>query len=299
MKKYAGFILFFMCIAAVKVVAQTDTLITKNKEKIPCKITEVNENEVKYKKASYMDGPSYTMDKTKLTYIIYANGEKELIKEDELSVNQTAEIIDRRRAIKFEPFAPVSNKFVIGYEQVLKVGMNLEVKVGLINSNMSQNYLYGSRSYFTTGGFFKGGVKFLLGQDYYVKGMKYAHPLKGRYIRIDAILTNFKSIDVPFSYNVNSGGYIYYMNAKTDVSTTAYGLMLNYGRQFILGNIMTLDYYVGIGYTGHSVSYSNSHVPSNTYGDFLSTSYYYSHTTFGNLTAVAINAGLTLGFVLK
>jgi hypothetical protein len=301
MKKFLVLSLFFVFIAGGKLFAQGDTLITKNREKIPCKIMEISETEIKYKKASYMDGPSYTMDKNKLSYIIYANGEKELVKEDELSINKTAEIIDRRRAIKIEPFAPTMNKFVVGYEQVLKVDMNLEIKAGLINSHLAQNGSmfsnYGNS--FTSGGFFKGGVKFLLGQDYYIKGMKYAHPLKGRYIRIDAILSSFKTQSVPFNATIPNGSYYGYVIGKTDINTTAYGLMLNYGRQFILGNIMTLDYYIGLGYVGNTVSYSNANVPSNYRDYYFNSGYFYSHTTFGGGSAVAINAGLTLGFVLK
>ena len=302
MKKFLILILFF--IVGEKLLAQSDTLVTKNHEKIPSKILEISEAEIKYKKASYMDGPTYTVDRDKLSMIIYATGEKEILKEDELSVNQTAEIIDRRRAVKIEPFAPAMDKFVLGYEQVLKVGTNLEVKAGLINSGMSQNHMYGNTN-LTTGAFFKGGVKFLLGQDYYMKGMKYAHPLKGRYIRIDAIVSAFQIFDVPFSYQTTatytgSGGYptYNYVNAKTNVKITAYAIMLNYGRQFILGNIMTLDYYVGMGYGGSSSSYSNSNY--NIKNDYIHTGsyYYYSHTNIGK-SPICINAGLTLGIILK
>src|ERR1700751_4583811 len=105
MKKFLALSLFFVFIAGGKLLAQGDTLITKKHEKIPCKILEISEIEVKYKKASYMDGPTYTIDKDKLSMIIYANGEKELVKEDELSVNKPVEIIDRRKVIKIEPFA--------------------------------------------------------------------------------------------------------------------------------------------------------------------------------------------------
>jgi len=300
MKKLLYLSAFLVFISSFKTFAQSDTLVTKKREKIACKILELSETEIKYKKASYIDGPTYTMDKNKLSMIIYANGEKELIKEDELSVNQTAEIIDRRSAVKIEPFSPTMGKFVVGYEHVLKVGMNLEVKVGLINSSMSQSNLYGN-NYYTTGGFFKGGVKFLLGQDYYMKGMKYAHPLKGRYIRVDAILTTFKVRDINFNYStqpINTYGYPTYVTGKTDMTTTAYGLMLNYGRQFILGNIMTLDYYVGLGYAGSTNSYSNSNYPSNRY-EYFNSSYYYSHTAISTRSAICINAGLTLGIVFK
>jgi len=52
------------------------------------------------------------------------------------------------------------------------------------------------------------------------------------------------------------------------VSTVAYGGFVNYGRQFILGNILTMEYYFGVGYTGQSYSYSNPNFTSVNNGNY-------------------------------
>lgn len=51
-----------------------------SQEPIKCQIIEVNIDNVKYKKTSNLEGPLYTIEKTKLDKIIYSNGEIENFK---------------------------------------------------------------------------------------------------------------------------------------------------------------------------------------------------------------------------
>jgi hypothetical protein len=55
-----------------------DTLYTVSGQKIPAKVVEINQSEIKYKKASNLDGPVYVIDKTDVALIEYKNGSKEL-----------------------------------------------------------------------------------------------------------------------------------------------------------------------------------------------------------------------------
>ena len=55
-----------------------DTLYTVNGQKIPGKVIEINQNEIKYKKADNPDGPIYVVDKNDIALIEYKNGSKEL-----------------------------------------------------------------------------------------------------------------------------------------------------------------------------------------------------------------------------
>lgn len=54
-----------------------DTIIKRNEEKIIAKITEVNQSEIRYKRFDYQDGPTFTIVKWEIKYIIYGNGAKE------------------------------------------------------------------------------------------------------------------------------------------------------------------------------------------------------------------------------
>lgn len=297
------FILTFLCLG-LYAFSQSDTLVTKKGERIPCKITEIGEDEIKYKKADNLEGPVYSIHKNKLREMIFSNGSREYIKQDEMAVDQksTPELLNETRVFKLEPFSPFMNYVCVGYEQMIKVGTNLEVKAGYINSLMNINNrtttAYNSTQ--TTGGFIKGGVKFLLGQDFVMRGLKYAHPLKGRYIRLDA--------DLVYMNIANAKSYFYYSGGggaqTSDVNVYGYGFFINYGRQFVLGDILTLDYYVGFGASGKSVSYTNPSFntsppgyPNNVSYYENSISNYYVHVR--TPSAFSVTYGLSLGYIIK
>lgn len=55
-----------------------DTLYTVSGQKISAKVVEINQTEIKYKKANNPDGPVYVVDKTDVALIEYKNGIKEV-----------------------------------------------------------------------------------------------------------------------------------------------------------------------------------------------------------------------------
>lgn len=55
-----------------------DTLYTVSGQKIAAKVVEINQTEIKYKKANNPDGPVYVVDKSDVALIEYKNGSKEL-----------------------------------------------------------------------------------------------------------------------------------------------------------------------------------------------------------------------------
>jgi hypothetical protein len=255
--------------------SQTDTLYTKKQDKIPCKIIEINEFDIKYKLAASIDGPIYVVSKASVTKYTLANGFTELLLPDELSLeNEHGEIIKNRTVIKVHPFSVVNNQLSFAYEQVLKVGTNLDIEAGYINtglnSSTTSNRVYNSGRTNYSGAYIKPGVKFFLGQDFSVKGLRYAHPLKGRYIKLDVAVSYLNFQDVRRTENVGIYPNIQNRTVTTNINTFAYGGFVNFGRQFILGNILTIEYYFGVGFTGRTIDYTND--------DFLrsGSGYYYN-----------------------
>jgi hypothetical protein len=55
-----------------------DTLYTISGQKIPAKVLEINQTEIRYKKANNLEGPTYVVDKTDVALIEYKNGSKEM-----------------------------------------------------------------------------------------------------------------------------------------------------------------------------------------------------------------------------
>lgn len=56
-----------------------DVIVKRNGEELQCKILEVSKNEVKYKRWTNQDGPSFAEKKSDIFMIKYENGEKEVV----------------------------------------------------------------------------------------------------------------------------------------------------------------------------------------------------------------------------
>lgn len=56
-----------------------DVIVKRNGEELQCKILEVSKNEVKYKRWTNQDGPSFAEKKSEIFMIKYENGEKEVV----------------------------------------------------------------------------------------------------------------------------------------------------------------------------------------------------------------------------
>jgi hypothetical protein len=296
---------------------QTDTLYTKTKRKIPCKIVEVNDQDIKYKLVAIADGPLYVMSKDKIFRYSLSSGFSEIIVPDELSLeNEHGEISNKRTVIKIQPFGLMNAHVSFAFERVIKVGTNLDIEMGYVNSSMNkrqmiQNNVYTSygKEPLCTGLYLKPGVKFFLGQDFSMKGMKYAHPLKGRYLKFDLAISYLSFQNVARDVQIRSQMPPYYYSRATlftNITSVAYGGFINYGRQFILANALTLEYYIGVGYSGNTTTYSNpdfnkNYNPNGYYmegGNYMSISNYYGFyrlTDFG----LSATAGFRIGYIFS
>ncbi|GAB4289655.1 MAG: hypothetical protein Kow0068_15180 [Marinilabiliales bacterium] len=253
-----------------------------------CKVTEIGINEIKYKEWDNLDGPNIVIRKSDVQKIVYKNGKVSYIVPDEYDMNQEAQIIDKQRAVKFAPFSPLFNKMEFGYEQVLKVGQNIETKIGYIGIGADNDY-YDSKVY---GGYLSVGYKFLLGKDFYINGLRYVHSLKGHYFKFQATYSYFIQKNVLVYI---SSGYPNYspQSVKTDYNNNSLVFNIIYGRQFIIGNMFTLDYYIGVGYgyAGHTATNS---LVKNT-DNYYNPNYFYSHSMMTN--SACITGGLSIGYI--
>lgn len=80
----------FLCVAMLLVVlvAQSqDYLFMINSDTLKTKILEVNENDVRYKDFDNLDGPIYTINKSRIDKIIYQNGKVEFFRTGESNDN--------------------------------------------------------------------------------------------------------------------------------------------------------------------------------------------------------------------
>lgn len=286
-------ILFFISIAAVQ--AQ-DLIIKKNNETIKAKILEVGTTEIKYKLFDSPEGPTFTVNKrdVKSMKIQSENGKSDKVMnvtDDPMSVGNAA-IVDKTSSIKFHFFSPLTHKLAFTYEWMVRPGFNWEAGVGFVGPGVG---LFDQVINLHPRGFYiRTGPKFLLGSssDIEIEGARYAHPLKGRYFKIEAIMYTLSKNYKQEVYNPNTN-----VIETFPVQTSYWGAALDliYGRQYIFGNSITVGWYTGLGYgfENKNTTYSNNNLildydPSR-----------YSHTFFGEKFPITYTAGFNIGYIFK
>ena len=168
----------------------------------------------------------------------------------------------KKSVIKMEFFSPLTGNTTIGYERYIKNFTSIEAKVGIIGLGKEVD---GQRD---SGIFLKVGPKFKLKPNYATKGTFGTHLLRGSYIRPELAFAIFDN---------NEYGSI-------SETVTSVALLINYGKQHVLGKIMTLDWHVGLGYGFSS-------------DDELG--YYYGYSAGDSSFPMAFSTGFTLGVLLK
>lgn len=108
MKK--SFIIIYILFSITNLLGQ-DLIIKKNGEEIVSKVIEVTDRVVKFKKASNLDGPTYTLNKQEIVFVKYENGEKDVF------TNTSIVVQEKPRKLKFKSG---SGRYYLGDERISK-----------------------------------------------------------------------------------------------------------------------------------------------------------------------------------
>lgn len=263
-----------------------DTLLLQTGEKKTVKILEIGLEELRYTPWDQPGSPTVVIEKKNVKMVVFSNGEVITYLPDPMMVESMMnKAADKNKAIKFEFFSPLNNKLVFAFEHVVRPGFNLEHKLGIIGAGIQTDRPKAS------GMFFKSGAKFWSGKDYYYRGMRMSHPLRGAYVKPELTFSQF------WQEQPNNNSYLFYNN-KTKINYTNIGVQICFGKQILLGDIMTLDYYFGIGW-----GWQGSDAPETLSGYDESSWEWepnaYSHIYMGPSAPIIISGGLTLGFLFK
>ena len=182
-------------------------------------------------------------------------------------IEYLADSLVKRKVIKMEFFSPLTGNLTLGYEQYFDNFTGLEAKVGIIG--------LGYQSYYDAQGvFFKVGPKFKTKPSYAVDGTFSTHPLRGFYIRPEIAISVFRYEE--------EGDDFFIDDISRDVISGA--VLLNFGNQYILGDMMTLGWHLGLGY-----GFTNEDDQG----------YYFGYFAGPSDSPIATSGGITLGFLLK
>jgi len=120
--------LFIFCINLISTCFAQDLITKKSGEDIQVKILEVNPTDIKFKKTSNPDGPIFTISKSDLLMIRYANGTKDIFD----SPGTTLNTVDNNTNV------PTQNKNRYQFDQILNHKLSLGIKAGC-NLNSLRN----------------------------------------------------------------------------------------------------------------------------------------------------------------
>ena len=265
---------FILSLSSYALHAQ-DLIYKKNKDVILGKILEIGVDEIKYKDFKNLDGPTISIAKSELQKIKMENGKETYFTDEFNNANNYAD--NKKNAIKIDFLAPMFGQFTLGYERSLKPGASVEFQLGLIGLGVNNYSNFGASC---SGAFVRAGYKFIKSPDFYLKGMRYAHILKGSYVKPEITFGQCtENYPGKSSYNYSTGGTTYATGASQSVSIGA--IMLDFGKQWVMNDFFIVDYFVGFGYGfnsnskdlantkfDNSIYFGNSHAFLGPYGGF-------------------------------
>ncbi len=241
-----------------------DRIVKRDGETIVCKVLEIGSKEIKYSLAEYDFQVQFNIEKSQVDRVIFENG-KELHIDHAAEAMKSTEynsrdlfLVQNKNAVKISFLGPVFGTTTFGYERAIKPGQSIEAEIGIIGLAFNND----SRGNGAGVGF-SAGYKFIRSPDHYLEGMRYAHILKGGYVRPEI---NFASYEL----------------RDDNLSVTNFAVLLTLGKQWIYSDVFLVDIFAGFGY-----GYTNN-------GGIDTTPYYF---IVGEDVPLAGKAGFRIGFL--
>lgn len=262
-------LILIICISSYTSLKAQDAMILRNRlDTVWVKVLEVGTNELRYKNWPVDESmPVMVERKDRIKRVIFANGTVMRFADNEF-VNEENYAGQKRMAIKTEMFAPLSKAFSLTFEKVIEPGKNIEATLGYFGTTDAayNGTVVGMQA--------KLGYKFVNQPDYYQSGMRYMHILKGGYIKPELVFHTYRYQSTSANVSGSWPGPYTVTEYQTTRNYNAAGLMINFGKQWVLGNIFCIDVYGGVGMVIGSKSisetvtdtYTTNSYPYNNYG---------------------------------
>ncbi len=223
-----------ICFGYVQQISAQDQLIKTNSDTIKCIIKEIGDEEIKYLSPDMSESILFGINKDLVNKVILANGN--ILEFSEYLYDPQNYVSNKKNNIKIGFLSPLFNSTNICFEKSIEPGRSFETTLGIIGAG------WDTGDYNESGIFIKFGYKFIKSPDYYLKGQKFAHILKGTYIRPEVAFSSY-------AYDYYGFDYISFEESPSSRQTNYMGaILLNFGKQWIFENGFVVDCFIGVGY---------------------------------------------------
>jgi hypothetical protein len=281
--------LIFLCLVMLTTANAQDLMYLKNnKNPIKVKVYEIGLDEVKYRPWGDTIIPILVLPRVNITKLVLANGSVFEFKDNPM-MDASNYADQHNNALKIHFLSPLANKLVFAYERSVKPGQSFEVGLGIIGAGVSTSETS------PRGMFMRAGYKFITSPDFYIRGMRYAHILKGGYVKPELVYGGYGR-DISY-YTGYSNIYPYSSYYSTYRRSVTFGAVLvNFGKQWIINDAFLIDLYFGLGYGFESYS-STPNTTRSYVDDYDIEPYKYAY--FGGMKGfpLAITSGFKIGFL--
>lgn len=213
-----------------------DAILLNTGEIIKCKVEAIGVSEIEYVLEG-TTGPRISVSRDQVKTVDLGTGE---------TIEITSNIKDpknyagqSKNNFKFGFLSPLMGYTRLGYERSLQPGRSIEVNLTLIgvgNDEMADN---------ASGAGFDFGYKFMSLPTYNGKNLKYTNLFQGYYVKPTIMMSTYGS---DYEYY----DQITYQNKTMRYNTFAGAFILFIGKQWVFGDIFTMDFNIGAGYGGSS-----------------------------------------------
>lgn len=267
MKTKATLLNLMIILISIQLAISQDQIYKLTNEVIVCKIQEIGLDEIKYQLPDRKDNIIFSMNKNLISKIILENGD-EIVFKDEFK-NPENYIDNNKNALKIEFLSPLTGNTTFSYERSRNLGKSFEISFGIIGLGVDANQNN------PVGFFIKSGTKFIKSSDFYLTGMRYAHLLKGSYLKPEIAFGYFSRYYREFNF---------FSRSKTTRENFYSGaIFLNLGKQWIYDNSFLIDFYIGVGYGVDTAPTEGG--------------YYYGYVIGTDEFPIALQAGLKIGLL--
>lgn len=233
MKKWIQLFIFIFVGHGI-VCAQAKLYRINPADTIDCKIKEIGEDLIRYITPEYGEDLEFSVDKNNVLKIIFQDG-REMTFSHTMFGKEHYET-QRKNAIKLSFLSLVYNSPTFSYERSIKPGQSMVFGLGVIGAG------YDAPEENARGVILKAGYKFMTSPSYYNRKLRYAHILKGGYVKPEITFVTYTSLVYGIDYD--GYGFDYEERGRTTLCT----IMITGGKQWVFNDIFLIDLFGGIGY---------------------------------------------------